>query len=156
MLSLKPWQTAVLALPIALIVIFLLVAAGTQIHDWGINWIWGIVILVFLGWRWLLVKWTKPAIADITEIVDELDREFATTNVSEASVGEDAARQVEVALQNTIQSTRNDAPIWEDWQTFWQRCQEVVVAVAHTYHPEVKRPLLNIYLPQNLCIEYIS
>lgn len=147
MLSLKPWQTAVLALPIALIVIFLLVAAGTQIHDWGINWIWGIVILVFVGWRWLLVKWTKLAIADITEIVDELDREFATTNMSEASVEGDTT-QVEVALQKIIESTRSDAPIWKDWQTFWQRCQEVVVAVAHTYHPEVKRPLLNIYIPQ--------
>ena len=38
--------------------------------------------------------------------------------------------------------------MWSDWQTFWQRCLELVSAIAHTYNPEVKRPLLNIYLPQ--------
>jgi predicted GTPase len=38
--------------------------------------------------------------------------------------------------------------MWSDWQTFWQRCLELVSAIAHTYNPDVKRPLLNIYLPQ--------
>ena len=38
--------------------------------------------------------------------------------------------------------------IWEDWATFWARCQELIVAIAKIYHPEVKYPLLNIYVTQ--------
>ena len=148
MVNLKPWQLIVLALPIASIVIFLLVAAGSQIHDWGINWIWGIVVLIFVAWRWLLVKWTKPAIAEVEAVIDEVNQELAATDVSEGTAQGDAAQQVQVALQQIIETTRNDPPLWEDWQTFWQRCQELVVAVAHAYNPEVKRPLLNIYIPQ--------
>jgi hypothetical protein len=30
-----------LTVPIACIIIFLLVSAGMQIHQWGLNWIWG-------------------------------------------------------------------------------------------------------------------
>lgn len=59
MVRLKPWQWAVLGLPIVLVVGFLLIAAGLQIHEWGISWIWAIVGLLFVGWRWLLVKWTQ-------------------------------------------------------------------------------------------------
>jgi uncharacterized protein len=62
MLRLKLWQWVVLALPIAVIITFLLICAGMQIHTWGISWIWGIFTLVFVGWRWLLVRWTKPQI----------------------------------------------------------------------------------------------
>ncbi|MGB3200906.1 MAG: GTPase, partial [Nodosilinea sp.] len=29
----------------------------------------------------------------------------------------------------------------------WERCREVVTVVAHAYHPDVKYPLLNLYLP---------
>jgi uncharacterized protein len=38
--------------------------------------------------------------------------------------------------------------MWEDWATFWHRCQELIVAIAKIYHPEVKYPLLNIYVTQ--------
>jgi hypothetical protein len=149
MISLKPWQLVILALPIATIVIFLLIAAGTQIHDWGINWIWGIVILVFAGWRWLLVKWTRPAIAEIEAAMNEVNQELEAMDESLKFIPQDdAAQQVQVSLQNIIIASQNDPPIWEDWETFWQRCRELVVAVAHAYHPEVKRPLLNIYIPQ--------
>ncbi|MFM6068477.1 MAG: GTPase, partial [Sphaerospermopsis kisseleviana] len=65
MVRLKLWQLIILISPIAIIITFLLVSAGMQIHAWGINWIWGIFTLVFVGWRWLLVKWTKPAVNQI-------------------------------------------------------------------------------------------
>ncbi|MGC9502504.1 GTPase family protein [Baaleninema sp.] len=148
MVRLKPWQWAILATPIASIVAFLLVCAGLQIHNWGINWIWGIVVLLFAGWRWLLVKWTKPAIAEVEAVVAEVNAKLESVADTEATGGDDAAQQVEPALQRILEDCRDDAPIWEDWQQFWQRCQAVVVAVANAYHPEVKYPLLNIYVPQ--------
>ena len=60
----------------------------------------------------------------------------------------DKQQQITASLQQVIAKTKADEPIWEDWQTFWQRCQELVSAIANTYNPEVKRPLLNIYIPQ--------
>ena len=145
MVSIKPWQVVVLVLPIAAIVIFLLIAAGSQIHDWHINWIWGVVVLVFAVWRWLLVRWTSPIEqmeSAIAEINEELD------NQPELEVIGDKQQQIETALQQVIAQTKADEPMWSDWQTFWQRCLELVGAIAHTYNPEVKRPLLNIYIPQ--------
>ena len=147
MVSIKPWQVVVLVLPIAAIVVFLLVAAGSQIHDWGINWIWGVVILVFAVWRWLLVKWTRSPVAEIESAMAEVAKELKDTNPELAAAG-DKQQQINLSLQQIIAKTQADAPIWEDWQTFWQRCQELVSAIAYVYNPEVKRPLLNIYIPQ--------
>jgi hypothetical protein len=76
MVRLKVWQWVVLATPIATIVGFLLVSAGLQIHQWGINWIWAVFTLVFVGWRWLLVKWTRPAIAQIESVIAEVSAEL--------------------------------------------------------------------------------
>ena len=146
MVNIKPWQVVILVLPIAAIVIFLLVAAGSQIHDWGINWIWGVVVLVFALWRWLLVKWTKSPLAEIESAMSEIDEELELD--TELMVAGDKQQQITASLQQVIAKTKTDEPIWTDWQTFWQRCQELVSAIAHTYNPEVKRPLLNIYLPQ--------
>ncbi|WP_017660841.1 GTPase family protein [Baaleninema simplex] len=148
MVRLKPWQWAILSTPIASIAVFLLVSAGIQIHNWGINWIWGIVVLAFAGWRWLLVKWTQPAIAEVEAVVAEVNAKLESVADTEATGGDDAAAKVEPALQRILEDCRDDAPIWEDWPQFWQRCQDVVVAVANAYHPEVKYPLLSIYVPQ--------
>ncbi|NJK40078.1 MAG: GTPase family protein [Oscillatoriales cyanobacterium SM2_3_0] len=149
MIRLKPWQLAVLGLPIALIVTFLLIAAGWQIHAWRINWIWGIFTLVLVGWRWLLVKWTKPMVAELEQAVAEVNQEIAAQTLETASLPQSTAlTQLEVSLQEILQGARHDLPIWEDWGGFWQCCQDVVVAVAQIYHPEVKYPLLNIYVPQ--------
>ncbi|MEQ8461974.1 GTPase family protein [Coleofasciculus sp. E1-EBD-02] len=150
MVRLKRWQWIVLAMPIASIMIFLLLSAGWQIHEWGINWIWGIFILIFAGWRWLLVKWTRTTVdqveAAVAEVSDQLD---ATTEETTALPATDEATQnAEAALQTVLKKAQDDPPIWEDWQTFWQRCQELVVAIAHIYQPEAKYPLLNIYIPQ--------
>ena len=146
MVSIKPWQIVVLVLPIAAIIIFLLVAAGSQIHDWGINWIWGVVVLVFALWRWLLVKWTKSPIAEMESAMSEISEEFERQ--SQLDVAVDKSQQINASLQQVIAKTKTDEPMWSDWQTFWQRCLELVGAIAHTYNPDVKRPLLNIYIPQ--------
>ena len=148
-MRLKPWQIVVLALPIATIIIFLLIAAGSQIHDWGINWIWGVVVLIFAAWRWLLVKWTRPAIAQMEAAIDEVSQKLeAMDDTLETFPGDSAAPQVQTSLRTIITASQEDAPIWEDWETFWKRCQELVSAIARVYNPEVKRPLLNIYIPQ--------
>lgn len=158
MVRLRLWQWIVLALPIAAIVAFILIAAGFTIHEWRINWIWAVFTLVFVGWRWLLVRWTQPAMRQMEAVVEEVRRELeegsAQTPVAaegDSPFGElqsQRTRQAEVALQEVLLAAQNDRPLWEDWATFWQRCQEIVVAIAHVYYPEVKYPLLNIYVPQ--------
>ena len=154
MLRLKLWQWVVLALPIAAIVGFLLIAAGWQIHEWRINWIWAIFTLMFVGWRWLLVRWTRSATESIEAAVAEVQEELEAAaqenivSLNDRPVSQDIAQQAEAALQRVLKKAQQDPPIWEDWQTFWHRCQELVIAIAHIYNPAVKYPLLNIYVPQ--------
>lgn len=147
MVSIKPWQIIILILPIAAIIIFLLVAAGSQIHDWGINWIWGVVIIIFAAWRWLLVKWTASPLQDVEQAIAEFNQELHQQN-SAAKITTATEQQLRDAVEQIIAQTRDDQPIWTDWQTFWQRCLAIVNAIAHVYYPDVKRPLLNIYVPQ--------
>ena len=149
MVRLKQWQWVVLALPVATLITFLLVAAGWQINQWGLNWIWGVFILMFLGWRWLLVKWTQPMRDQMEAIVADLSQELEslTDNTTEQGT-EDITQTIETQVQAILKASREDLPLWEDWQTFWTRCQEMVVAIAHIYHPQVQYPLLNIYIPQ--------
>jgi uncharacterized protein len=149
MIRLKLWQWIVLALPLTLIISFLLIAAGMQIHEWGLSWIWAVFTIIFVGWRWLIVKWTKPALAQVEDAVAEVSRELEATSAGRmSSSGSDAASRAEIALQEVLQASQNDAPIWEDLQTFWQRCLDLVTHIAHIYCPDVKYPLLNIYVPQ--------
>ncbi|MDF5736466.1 MULTISPECIES: GTPase family protein [unclassified Nostoc] len=150
MVRLKLWQWVVLAIPIAFIIIFLLVAAGSQIHAWGINWIWGVFTLLFVGWRWLLVEWTQPAVNQVEAVLAQVREELESTaeDTVRPPVGSDVTKQAETALQEILQAAQSDRPIWEDWQTFWTRCQDLVVAIAHIYNPQIQYPLLNIYVPQ--------
>lgn len=148
MIQLKKWQGLVLATPFISIIIFFLVAAGLQIQQWGISWLWGIFILVFLGWRWLLAKWTKPAFEEIETVTEKINQELEETSLETVTEDETIKQKIEVALQNVLKEAQNDPPIWEDWQLFWKRCQRVVSAIAQIYNPEVKYPLLNIYIPQ--------
>ncbi len=150
MVRLKLWQWVVLIMPIAIIIGFLLLAAGWQIHEWGINWIWAIFTLMLVGWRWLLVQWTSPAVRKLENAIAQVNQELASqaTNTPSISTDNDTISRVEAALQAVLVTSESDPLIWEDWQTFWQRCQELVEAIAHIYHPEVKYPLLNIYIPQ--------
>lgn len=150
MVRLKLWQWFVLAIPIAFIITFLLVAAGSQIHVWGISWIWGVFTLVFVGWRWLLVKWTQPAVNQVEAVLAQVQQELESTagDTVGLPVGSDVTNLAENALQEILQGAQSDRPIWEDWQTFWTRCQDLVVAIAHIYNPQIQYPLLNIYVPQ--------
>jgi uncharacterized protein len=147
-MRLKLWQWMILISPVAVIISFLLISAGMQIHAWGLSWIWALFTLVLVGWRWLLVRWTKPAFNQIEAVFAEVQEELETTTENNLGIETDTTKAVETALQNVITAAANDLPIWEDWQTFWGRCQDLVVAVSHVYNPEVKYPLLNIYIPQ--------
>ncbi|MDX2097481.1 MAG: GTPase [Leptolyngbyaceae cyanobacterium bins.59] len=149
MVRLKLWQWGVLVLPIVAIVGFLLIAAGQQIHAWGLSWIWGVFTLVLVGWRWLLVKWTQPALTEMTKVMNEVARELedAPDNLP-PSTETDVSRRAALAIEDLLQAAQNDPPLWEDWPCFWSRCQELVTAIAHVYYPEVPYPLLNIYIPQ--------
>ncbi|MGB3294500.1 MAG: GTPase [Phormidesmis sp.] len=152
-MRIRPWQVGVLVAPIVVIVAFLLVAAGQQIRAWGINWIWAVVIFMLLGWRWLVVRWTRPALAQAEALVSEVNAELeaATQEAVEAAEenrGSPKSAQVEAALTQTLQTAQDDLPMWDDWGTFWQRCLALITAVSQVYHPEVKRPLLNIYVPE--------
>jgi predicted GTPase len=150
MVRFKLWQWFVLAIPIATIVIFLAVTAGLKIQEWGISWIWGVFTLLLVVWRWLLVRWTRPVVNQIEVVIADIRSELESTvdKSTPLPAGNDVAKRVEAALQESLKATQNSPPIWEDWQTFWQQCQNLVVAIAHIYHPEVKYPLLNIYVPQ--------
>lgn len=150
MVRLKLWQWVVLAIPIATIISFLLISAGLQIHAWGINWIWGVFTLLLVGWRWLLVKWTRPAFDQVEAVIAQVNQELESEadDTTALPMGNGTAKNAETALQEILEAARNDPPLWIDLQIFWKRCQEVVVAIAHIYHPEVKYPLLSIYIPQ--------
>jgi uncharacterized protein len=146
---LKPWQWIILVVTIALPIVFILIAAGTQIHQWKINWIWAIFILLFVVSRSLLASWTKPAIKQLESVVAEIDRELKNSQDSNNLESENSKdRQIITSLENILQTSQNDPIIWQDWSAFFNCCQEVIVTVARVYHPEVKRPLLNIYIPQ--------
>ncbi|MCY7282601.1 MAG: 50S ribosome-binding GTPase, partial [Cyanobacteria bacterium CAN_BIN43] len=76
----------------------------------------------------------------------EVNREL---KASEAKISDgNTGNQATTVLQEILLAAQSDRPFWEDWQTFWKRCQDLVVAIAHIHHPEVKYPLLNIYVPQ--------
>ncbi|WP_159789775.1 GTPase family protein [Sodalinema gerasimenkoae] len=150
MVRFKPWQWAVLALPLVSIVGFILVAAGWQIQHWGVSWIWAVFLVILLGWRWLLARWTKPQLAQLEAAVADANQQLEASRNQAEQHGNNpqAAQAVREALKEILQETQEDPPFWEDWQCFWQRGQAVVVAVARAYNPEVKYPLLSIYVPQ--------
>ncbi|HEY9748489.1 MAG TPA: GTPase family protein, partial [Allocoleopsis sp.] len=150
MVRLQLWQWVVLALPIASIVGFLLIAAGVQIHEWHLNWIWAVFTLGLVAWRWLLVQWTRPAVEQLEAVMAEVSAELESSSDTAVKLpeGSGTVSKAEAAFQEVLQAAQSDRPIWEDWQTFWNRCQQLVTAIAHIYYPDVKYPLLNIYVPQ--------
>jgi predicted GTPase len=145
MVRLQPWQWAVLAVPLVAIAGFVLIAAGLQLHTWGLTWIWAVIALVLVGWRWLLARWTRPVLKQMSAALEQAQQEL------EAAIAADAGSPVlsaaAIALEDILTAAQQDPPVWEDWNPFWGRCREVVTAVAQAYHPAVKYPLLNIYLP---------
>ncbi len=150
MVQLKLWQWIILAIPIASLLVLIVGAAAWQIHDWGISWIWAVFVLLFLGWRWLLVAWTRPMVAQVEAVVAEATAAMDTLEAETAAVLTDVetAAKIETALEKILKEAQGDRPIWEDGNTFWQRCQAVIVAVAEIYGQQSSYPLLNIYIPQ--------
>ena len=148
MVGLKRWQWAVLGLPVALTAALVLFAAGWQLQRWDLSWIWAALAPLFLGWRWLLVRWTRPQGSSIASAAAEVSAGLAREEAEAAVAEDDRLQQAEAALQATLAAAREDPPIWEDWGAFWQRCQALVVAIAGIYRPAVEYPLLDIYVPQ--------
>jgi hypothetical protein len=140
-IRLRSWQWFLLVAPVTGVVLFLLVAASYQIHAWGLNWIWAVILLIFVGWRWLLVRWTAPM---------ALNPSLSSPEVTPLDLPPDEAQvlpQIEAGLLEILQQAQADPPLWQDLSTFGQRCQAVITLVAQAHHPGVKYPLLNIYLP---------
>ncbi|MGF1604455.1 MAG: GTPase family protein [Thermosynechococcaceae cyanobacterium] len=143
MIRLRIWQWFALILPIATVLGFLAVAAGVQIHDWHLSWIWAVVVLILLGWRWLLARWLRIPQLDSINISGNLET-AEPSNIEQATL----AAQAESEVQRILVAAREDVLPWENWPHFFERCQSLVTAVAQVYYPQVKRPLLNIYVPQ--------
>ena len=146
MVKLQRWQWIVLIAPIALVITFLLVSAAIQIHGWGLSWIWAIVGLVFVGWRWLLVRWTRPVVTELEDAIAELSETLPAINGA-TGAGSKAERS-DAELSKVLALTQDDLPLWEDWPQFWRRCLGLIRAIASIYAPDAKQPLLNIYVPQ--------
>ncbi len=144
MVRLKPWQWLVLALPLASVVGFVLIAAGVQIQHWGLSWIWAVVIVALVGWRWLLVRWLRPpAVIALEQALSDLEA------LPDAQpVTDDPPAQAQRVIQSVIHQARNDDAPWEDWGRFFGRTRELVEGVARVYYPNTEHPLLNIYVPQ--------
>lgn len=143
MLKLHPWQIAVLVLPLVGVGGLVTTAALIQIHTWGLDWLWAVVIIMLLAWRLLLLRWLTPS----------SETEFLTADFSPQALGQTPStttqdQQAQARLQTLIQTARNDPPPWENWPLFWERMQALVTEVALIYNPTVKRPLLHIYVPQ--------
>jgi uncharacterized protein len=150
MVRLLYWQWVVLAAPIAGMLVFVLGAAAYQVHEWHLSWIWAVIGLGFVGWRWLLVRWTRPALAEVEEIVAELAAEFPDQRppTGSAAAGGTKVQQAEAALRQILGESREDPPMWTDWNIFWRRALALISAIAQVYNPRAKQPLLNIYIPQ--------
>lgn len=146
MVKLHRWQWIVLITPIALVITFLLVSAAIQIHGWGLSWIWAIVGLVFVGWRWLLVRWTRPVVTELEDAIAELSE--ALPAINKATGAGSKAERSDAELSKVLALTQDDLPLWEDWPQFWRRCLGLITAIASIYAPDAKQPLLNIYVPQ--------
>ncbi len=150
MFKLKFWQLFILAFPLFVVISFFIIATGLQIHQWGINWIWGVFIIVFVLWRWLLGKWTQIPHSDLNNIILQAEEQLSNSSSPNffPPTNQEVISQLEEVSQSIIKKTRDDEAIWLDPSLFFQRCQELVDAIAHIYHPEVEYPLLNIYIPQ--------
>jgi len=146
MWKLRRWQWIVLAIPPGLVVGSWAVLAGIQLHTWGLSWLWALVALVLVLWRWLLGQWTKPDEVALQESLATV-RSQLQTSLSETAQTV-PPEQIEAILRQTLEAARDDAPLWEDWATFAQRSQTLIRDIANLYHPEEKYPLLNIYIPQ--------
>ncbi len=150
MVNLQSWQWTILVAPIASVFFFLLISAGIQIHAWGLSYIWAIVGVVFVGWRWLLVRWTRPVMQEdaITERSESLPQSLPGAIPSSGPVQIPVQIQTNEALQAILKDSAHDPPVWQDVNQFRSRALELVTTIALIHSPGAKQPLLNIYVPQ--------
>jgi len=137
--SLPWWKWVLLTLPLGAIALWVLTAASIQIHAWGLSWLWAVVVVVLLLWRWGVAHWLVAA-----------NPESEAMSL-EGGKGGDRRPQDQQALQilqDTLSRSRQDVPPWEDWPLFWQRAYTLVNEIAKVYYPNTQRPLLQIYVPQ--------
>ncbi len=138
MLQLPWWKWLLLALPPVAIALLVLIPASVQLHTWGLSWLWAVVLLVLLGWRWGVAHWLlRPPAPEVGELLGQ--------NGSDRPAQDQQALHI---LQETLARSRNDVPPWEDWSLFWQRAATLVHEIAKVYYPNTPRPLLQIYVPQ--------
>jgi len=144
MVRLNRWQWAVLAAPPLLLIFAVLIVATIQLHTWGLAWGWAVVAPVGAGWWWLLGRWLQAPAA----MASPADQAAGEARPLVQDVPNTATLQAaQASLEAILEATQADPPLWEDWNRFGQHCQAVVAAVAQAYHPEVKYPLLNLYVP---------
>ncbi|MDS3862484.1 GTPase [Thermosynechococcaceae cyanobacterium BACA0444] len=143
MIKLKGWQIGVLALPIVAVGGLVTTAALIQIHAWGLDWLWAVVIVMLLAWRLLLLRWLAPSAE--TEL---LTADFSPQALGQSPATSEQDQQAQARIQTLLQTARQDPPPWDNWPLFWQRMQALLTEVALIYNPTVKRPLLHIYVPQ--------
>ena len=168
MVKLQSWQWIILVAPIASVVLFLLISAGIQIHAWGLSYVWAIVGVVFVGWRWLLVRWTRPVMREdlikgqvtkeqvtkeqvTKEQVESLSQSVSSAIPSSRSASiqtQTEQTQTDKALQSILEDSAQDPPVWQDLNQFRSRALELVTRIALIHSPGAKQPLLNIYVPQ--------
>ncbi len=146
MLNLRRWQWFVLAVPPLGLLGGGAILAGVQLHAWGLSWIWAIVAIASILWRWLFSQWSKPDPSVLEENLAAVRSQLQDTLSETAQTV--PTEELEAVLQRTLETSSADLPLWEDWQTFTQRCQTMIRDIARLYHPEEKYPLLNIYVPQ--------
>lgn len=146
MLKLRRWQWIALAVPPLVLLSGLAVLAGMQLHTWGLSWVWALVAIAIVLWRWLFSRWTKPSQLALEEKLGTVRSQLQGTLSATATPV--PAERVEAVLRETLEKAREDLPLWEDWPTFTQRCQTLIREIANLYYPQEKYPLLNIYVPQ--------
>ena len=69
-----------------------------------------------------------------------VSQELKNSIADATPAGSETIDLVTTSLQQMLTESQLDRPMWEDWETFWQRCQTLIVAIAKIYHPEVKYP----------------
>jgi predicted GTPase len=148
-MPLKTWQWWVLAIPPGLVVVGIMIAASATLHQRHLDWMWALVVLIFTGWRWLLAHWLQPQ-AFLPDELQALEAALAEPQqpLTTTSGTFQQQQQATAKVQEILEQSRQDPSPWENWPVFWQRCQQMVTVIAAIYHPEIKRPLLQIYVPQ--------
>jgi hypothetical protein len=86
----------------------------------GHYWIWAVFTLLLVGWRWLLVKWTRSEVNQLEAALAEVNQELesASNDTTALPAGSDATVKPKLHSKDILKEAQNDPPIWEDWSIF--------------------------------------